>query len=381
MLNLLVETKKEYTIQLSNLIYFKIYEGINALYKRSITKTTEEEVLRNFQKLLKKIPKWENNFIINEATRVTANSNELINNLLKAIIKANYIILTYDPKKKIKKMDFKNITSYKFIHQVYIQCARSLWDNPFLFYHKFPPIELKRNQREVFLLIKESVSNAIRKLLPIKDILEIYLDNTYTPTEVVDKLTLNQNIVNNELIPKLVNPIINQQLNEIKQNNPLNNQLNNPSNNQLNNQLNNPLNNPLNNQLNNMKRDNIKDTIQSILERNNVNISDSNKINNNFIKKIHNNESIEKNKINNTKNQSLDSRIKNILEKDLNESDIDISLSYQPEKTENYQEVFGNENNNEISKKEDNHSIHSINTMEKAKLMKKNKFFNNYLNF
>ena len=357
MLNLLVETKKEYTIQLSNLIYFKIYEGINALYKRSITKTTEEEVLRNFQKLLKKIPKWENNFIINEATRVTANSNELINNLLKAIIKANYIILTYDPKKKIKKMDFKNITSYKFIHQVYIQCARSLWDNPFLFYHKFPPIELKRNQREVFLLIKESVSNAIRKLLPIKDILEIYLDNTYTPTEVVDKLTLNQNIVNNELIPKLVNPIINQQLNEIKQNN------------------------PLNNQLNNMKRDNIKDTIQSILERNNVNISDSNKINNNFIKKIHNNESIEKNKINNTKNQSLDSRIKNILEKDLNESDIDISLSYQPEKTENYQEVFGNENNNEISKKEDNHSIHSINTMEKAKLMKKNKFFNNYLNF
>ena len=125
----------------------------------------------------------------------------------------------------------------------------------------------------------------------------------------------------------------------------------------------------------------MKDTIQSILERNNVKISDSNKTNNNFIKNIHNNESIEKTKTDNKKNISLDSRIKNILEKDLNESEIDISLSYQPEKTENYQEVFGNENNKDISKKEDNASIHSINTMEKAKLMKKNKFFNNYLNF
>lgn len=373
MLNLLVETKKEYTIQLANLIYFKIYEGLNALYKRSITKTTEEEVLRNFQKFLKKIPKWDNNFVVNEATRVTADNNDIIDNLLKAIIKANYIILTYDPKKKLKKVEdniYKNISSHKFIHQVYIQCARELWDNPFLFYHKFTPIELKRNQREVFILIKQSVSEAIRKLLPIKDMLEIYLDDNYTPTEVVDKLTLNQNtnIINNDLIPKLIDPKINN-VNTFKPEEKLENNL--------------PLNTDGNNNQNKLVEVNLKDTIQSILERNNVKISDSNKTNNNFIKKVQQEETIDKIKTAEIgSKQSLDSKIKDILEKDLNESDVEISMSYKPEDTANYQEVFGNEEVvQNTQKKEENQSIQSINTLEKENLMKKNKFFNNYLNF
>ena len=160
MLNFLVETKKEYTIQLANLIFFKIYEGFNSLYKKSIEKTSEEEVLKNFQKALKKVPKWDQNLIDNETTRICIDNYEIIENLLKAIVKSNMMMLTYDPRSKNNRIDmtkYDNIKVNKLIHQVYVECAREIFNNPFLFYHKYNPLELKRNQRDIFKIIKNYI--------------------------------------------------------------------------------------------------------------------------------------------------------------------------------------------------------------------------------
>ena len=146
MLNFLVETKKEYTIQLSNLLYLKIYEGFNALYKKSIEKTVEDEVLKNFQKSLKKIPKWDSNLINNETHRVCSENIDIIENLLKAIIKSNILMLTFDPRKNQPKANdiiYDDITINRFVHQIYIESAREIFNNPFLFYHKYNPLELK----------------------------------------------------------------------------------------------------------------------------------------------------------------------------------------------------------------------------------------------
>jgi len=377
MLNFLVSTKKkEYTIQLSNLIFFKIYEGFNSLYKKSIEKTTEEEVLKNFQKSLKKVPKWDQNLIDNETSRVCIDNYEIIENLLKAIIKSNIMMLIYDPISKNNKIDMikhYNIKVNKLIHQVYIECAREIFNNPFLFYHKYNALELKRNQRDIFKIIKNSVEEAIRKLLPMKDILEIYLGNNFSPTEVIEKISEKAPINNkyNQVInlPLVKNPIDPHQL-PINQH-PVRNLINQHPINQH------PINQP------NEK----KDTIQSILDRNNINLSTSSDINKNFIKQVQHNETVDKIK---TNEKSLDSKIKDILNKDLNDSEIDISLSYKPENTENYQEVFGNNVNesNKVNTKEEtkintniNESINSINTAEKKNLMRKNKFFNNYINF
>ena len=66
---------------------------------------------------------------------------------------------------------YKSIKTQDFIHLVYIECAREIWNNPYLMYHQYPPIELKRNQRDTINLIKESIKEAIRKLLPLKALL------------------------------------------------------------------------------------------------------------------------------------------------------------------------------------------------------------------
>jgi len=393
MLNFLVETKKEYTIQLANLIFFKIYEGFNSLYKKSIEKTSEEEVLKNFQKALKKVPKWDQNLIDNETTRICIDNYEIIENLLKAIVKSNMMMLTYDPRSKNNRIDmtkYDNIKVNKLIHQVYVECAREIFNNPFLFYHKYNPLELKRNQRDIFKIIKNSVEEAIRKLLPMKDILEIYLGDNYTPTEVVKRISEKNPIINNQSllrnlnVPAVTNPTL-----------PMVGGNVNPINKHIQENV-----NPINKHIQgNLK----KDTIQSILDRHDVNLSSSSDVNKNFIKKVQQNESIDRTKSN---LKSLDSKIKEILNNDLNDSESDISLSYKPENTENYQEVFGNserepakiqtgdntvKNTGENTVKntvkntgentDNNKSINSINTAEKKNLMKKNKFFNNYINF
>jgi hypothetical protein len=102
-----------------------------------------------------------------------------LEDLIKATLKANIIVLTYNPtvsnQLKVDPQLYQNINIDDFIHKIYIECARELWNNPYLFYHNYPPIELKRNQRDSVILIKDCIKEALRKLLPVKHILSIYL--------------------------------------------------------------------------------------------------------------------------------------------------------------------------------------------------------------
>jgi hypothetical protein len=181
MLNFLVETKQEYTTQLVNVLTPLIFEGLESIYQEALTNSPEENVLKNFQLFLKRIPKWNNEIISRETDRIMNNSKSYswLEDLIKATLKANIVVLTYNPSLKNQiKLDpsfYQNIKINDFIHKIYIECARDLWNNPYLFYHKFPPIELKRNQRDSIISIKECIREAIRKLLPVKHILQIYL--------------------------------------------------------------------------------------------------------------------------------------------------------------------------------------------------------------
>ena len=181
MLNFLVETKQEYTTQLINVLSPLIFEGLKSIYDEAQNASTPENILKNFQCFLKRIPKWNNDIINKESLRIMNNSKSYtwLEDLIKATLKANIIVLTYNPSIKSQvKVDpnfYKNIQINDFIHKIYIECAREIWNNPYLFYHNYPPIELKRNQRDTILLVKDCIKEAIRKLLPIKHILQIYL--------------------------------------------------------------------------------------------------------------------------------------------------------------------------------------------------------------
>jgi hypothetical protein len=181
MFNVLVETKNEYTAHLTNILTPLIFEGLQSVYKQSLSISNNNDVLKIFQSFLKAIPKWNQVMIDTETNRIINSSHSYgwLNDLIKATLKANLIVLMYNPtcksQAKITPELYQNIKTSDFIHKIYIECARELWNNPYLLYHNYPPIEIKRNQRDCMIIIKECIKESLRKLLPVKHILQIYL--------------------------------------------------------------------------------------------------------------------------------------------------------------------------------------------------------------
>uniref|UniRef100_A0A6C0EE32 Uncharacterized protein n=1 Tax=viral metagenome TaxID=1070528 RepID=A0A6C0EE32_9ZZZZ len=198
----IVEIKNEYTDFLANIISPLIYEGLKSIYATAIlydkkyveaSKNNPEianpGTLKIFQLFLKEIPNWGTTHLEKEMIRIRDNSKhaDIFDNLVKAVIKSNIILLTFNSSgKKCKLVNEKfheKIDVKLFIHKCYVECARHIYNYPELFWHEYETIEIKRNQRELMNLIKTCIIEAIRKMLPMKDILTEYLRNDYVVEE------------------------------------------------------------------------------------------------------------------------------------------------------------------------------------------------------
>ena len=179
--NFLIEIKKEYTIQLINMLTPFIYEGIQSIYLQVKEQAGDGEELKMFQGFLSKIPAWNTIMLSDEAARIKkANEKnaDIMDDLIKAVIQSNILLLTSTDlanKHKVLKEFNISLNYEKFIHNIYIEVAKIFYNYPFLFYHKVPALEYKKNQLKAHKLIKESIEEAIRKMLPLQLILKKYL--------------------------------------------------------------------------------------------------------------------------------------------------------------------------------------------------------------
>jgi hypothetical protein len=117
--NYLTEIKKEYTIQLVNMLTPTIYEGVNSIYSEVKNIAKEGEELKIFQGFLTKIPSWTEHMILVEATRIkTVSSNaEILDDLIKAVIQSNILLLTStDLSNKHKVLNEFNFTKSIFYY-------------------------------------------------------------------------------------------------------------------------------------------------------------------------------------------------------------------------------------------------------------------------
>jgi hypothetical protein len=390
MLNFLVETKNEYTSHLTNILTPLIFEGMQSIYKDAIKIATSNDILKIFQSFLKRIPKWNQSMIEQETERIINSSQSYgwLNDLIRATLKANLIVLMYNPSvKNHNKIDpsyYRDIKTTDFIHRVYIECARELWNNPYLLYHNFPPIEIKRNQRDCMNIIKDCIKEAIRKLLPVKHILQIYLGEEMEINNIDDQFEKVMTDVEERNLAKLIKKDLSND--EFKTNND----------NQKSLEFKNDTNQPkleVQEQINTQDKqsddksigtrimDIIKNKDDSISEPGVLDSSSSQKLNDakndldletSDLKKSL--KKLDENLNNNPKVETFDDKIKKILQKDLaTDSDIETSLNYSQEENDNkYQEIFSNS----VSIKKG-----SSNDNETQNTKQKNKFFNKYLQF
>jgi len=175
------QAKIEYTKQLTDVLVSPMYEGLKRVYeqsKRDYANDTNRSFHNVFRSNIEVVPKWNTDMIETEVERIEKSSKcDWLDDLITAVFISHTKILA-SIGNKTKKINLTIPKTDNFVHKCYINSAREIWKNPYLFDENKSSIEYQRNIKYTEDLIKESVEQTIRKLLPVKNILREHLENT-----------------------------------------------------------------------------------------------------------------------------------------------------------------------------------------------------------
>ena len=202
--NVLSEAKNEYSSRLLNILTPLVISGIKSIFNEAvdlcIDNNEEEKYLMTFQNFLSRVPKWNSNIIKEEKNRIIEESNcPYLEDLLTCVHITQLKILTSirvsNQQKKIE-IDIPKIDD--FIHNIYIDFARKLYSNIYLFEKDIMPLSYQKNMREAEILCRECILKVLRDSMPIEQILRAYMDEAIHD-EIVEE-TLEKQITENEAI-------------------------------------------------------------------------------------------------------------------------------------------------------------------------------------
>ena len=201
-LDTIIESKNEWCARLVNILTPCIIEGIKSVfdesYKMCIENDEEEKYLMTFQNLLNNIPKWSSETVNIEVDRIVKNSYcDYLEDLLTCVHITQLKSLTSSRvglKQKKVDIDIPNINS--FIHKTYINVARKVYMNVYLFEKNIMPLQIQKNNRELEIIVKECILNTIRDNIPVEIILRQYLDNeTFIETKIEEKTIIDEELI------------------------------------------------------------------------------------------------------------------------------------------------------------------------------------------
>jgi hypothetical protein len=231
----MVSIKNFYEEHLFSILIPALYEGINSMYKKSYTleqnfieasknnpEVNSKSVLEIFQMVIKDVPNLNTHKIRTETDRIKSSSKsaDIFDDLVRAVVKANIILLTYNVDHKQKELlqtkYHENIIIHDFIHNCYITACRNFYNCSELFYHKYDNRIINQNKRNCFSIIKNSIKDAIRKTLPLKEILLEYVTQKYEQKDTFNNPYNKHGI--NENIYMDVNNLVNQDISKYNDN-------------------------------------------------------------------------------------------------------------------------------------------------------------------
>lgn len=177
-ISVLVAARDEYIEQLKSITTPLIMQGFNSIYQDSLKMSSGKKTIYKFQELLKDIPKW-NQTILQEESKRIKKKCPYIMDIVTAIFVSNVKILaSIRLKGKNDNIRVKIPTSEIFIHSIYIETAQQVFYDPFLFYHKVDDFNrVQKNKKNVVEIIRYSIDETIRQMLPFDNILQEYLAN------------------------------------------------------------------------------------------------------------------------------------------------------------------------------------------------------------
>jgi hypothetical protein len=157
-------------------------EGIKSIFNESWSMCSENnemsKYLMTFQNLLTRVPKWNSTIIEQERDRIIERSHcNYLEDLITCVHIIQLKVLTcIRVGNKQKKIDISIPKLDHFIHRVYVNVARKIYSNVYLFERGIPDLQMQKHRREMEIMIQECILTTIRDSIPTESIIRAYLD-------------------------------------------------------------------------------------------------------------------------------------------------------------------------------------------------------------
>jgi hypothetical protein len=185
------ESRNEWCSRLVSIFTPLVVEGFRSIFNESWKLCVENDetnkYLMTFQNLLTRIPKWNNTIIEDERQRIIERSGcNYLEDLITCVHVIQLKVLTcIRVGNKQKKIDISIPKLDSFIHKVYINAARKIYSNVYLFEKNINPLQLQKNNRELELIVQECILIAIRDSIPTESIIRAYMDESIEQEEEI----------------------------------------------------------------------------------------------------------------------------------------------------------------------------------------------------
>jgi hypothetical protein len=187
------ESKNEWGSRLVTILTPLIIDGYKSILEESVKLCKDngenEKYLMTFQNLISRIPKWNTQIIELERKRICEKSGcNYLEDLITCVHIIQLKILTsMRVGQKQKKIDINIPKLDDFIHKTYVNVARRVYKNVYLFEATIPPLQVQKNYRELEIIVQECILNTLRESIPVESILRAYMDET-VEEDVVEEI-------------------------------------------------------------------------------------------------------------------------------------------------------------------------------------------------
>lgn len=187
------ESKNEWGSRLLTILTPLVAEGLKSIFDEAVqlckSNNEMDKYLMTFQNFVSRIPKWNSNIIENEKNRIVERSGcGYLEDLVTCVHIIQLKLLTaIRVGQKQKKIDIGIPKLDDFIHKIYINVARKIYKNVYLFELNIPPLQVQKHNRELEIIIQECILNTVRESIPVESILRAYMDET-VEEDVVEEI-------------------------------------------------------------------------------------------------------------------------------------------------------------------------------------------------
>ena len=176
------ESRNEWCSRLVSIFTPLVIEGMRSIFNESwkicVDNDEMNKYLMTFQNLLSRVPKWNNTIIEEERKRIIERSGcDYLEDLITCVHIIQLKVLTcIRVGNKQKKIDISIPNLDSFVHKTYINTARKIYSNVYLFEKNLSPLQLQKNNRELEMIVQESIMMAIRESIPTEAIIRAYIE-------------------------------------------------------------------------------------------------------------------------------------------------------------------------------------------------------------